>query len=39
VRGAAFGVLKLTLNPESYSWQFMPVPPTSFSDSGIDNCR
>jgi hypothetical protein len=39
VRGAAFGVLKLTLNPESYSWQFLPVPPATFSDSGIDNCR
>jgi 3',5'-cyclic AMP phosphodiesterase CpdA len=39
VRGAAFGVLKLTLNPESYSWQFLPVPPATFGDSGIDNCR
>lgn len=39
VRGAAFGVLKLTLNPESYSWQFLPVPPATFSDSGLDNCR
>ena len=39
VRGSAFGVLKLTLNPESYSWQFLPVPPATFSDSGIDNCR
>ena len=39
VRGVGFGVLKLTLNAESYSWEFLPVPPASFSDSGIDNCR
>src|SRR5688572_13554483 len=39
VRGAAFGVLKVTLNPESYSWEFLPVPPATFSDSGLDNCR
>jgi len=37
--GGVYGVLKLTLNPESYSWQFLPVPPATFSDSGIDNCR
>jgi hypothetical protein len=39
VRGVAFGVLKLTLNPDSYSWQFLPVPAATFSDSGIDNCH
>jgi hypothetical protein len=39
VRGAAFGVLKVTLMPESYRWQFLPVPPATFSDSRIDNCR
>jgi 3',5'-cyclic AMP phosphodiesterase CpdA len=39
VRGTAFGVLKLTLNPESYGWQFLPVPPATLSDSGLDTCR
>jgi hypothetical protein len=39
VRFTASGVLKLTLNQESYSWQFMPVAFTPFSDSGSDSCR
>jgi hypothetical protein len=34
-----FGVLKLTLNATSYSWQFIPVPGSSFTDSGSENCR
>ena len=34
-----FGVLKLTLNPTSYSWQFMSVSGGSYSDSGSDSCR
>jgi hypothetical protein len=39
VRGAAWGVLKLTLRPENYSWQFVPVPGSTFTDSGTDICR
>ena len=39
VRGAAWGVLKLTLRPENYSWQFVPVPGSTFTDSGTDVCR
>jgi len=38
-RGRAFGVLKLTLDPGSYSWEFIPIPGTSFRDSGRDECR
>lgn len=34
-----FGVLKFTLNPDSYSWQFIPVPPSVASDSGSEPCR
>ncbi len=39
VRGAAWGVLKLTLRSENYSWQFVPVPGSTFTDSGTDTCR
>jgi len=34
-----FGVLKLTLRPDSYSWQFITVAPGTFSDTGSDSCR
>jgi hypothetical protein len=30
----AYGVLMLTLKPHSYSWQFVPVAGSSFTDSG-----
>lgn len=36
--GATYGVLKLTLWPASYDWQFLPVPGSSFSDSGSAAC-
>jgi len=35
----AFGVLKLTLKPKSYEWQFIPVAGKTFSDSGSGNCH
>jgi hypothetical protein len=35
----AWGVLKLTLMPETYAWQFVPVAGKSFSDSGSDTCH
>ncbi len=35
----AFGVLKLTLHPSSYDWNFVPVPGQSFTDSGTQNCH
>jgi acid phosphatase type 7 len=34
-----FGVLKMTLNANSYSWQFMPIPGQTFTDSGSANCH
>lgn len=34
-----FGVLKLTLHPGSYDWQFLPEPGHSFTDSGSGLCH
>jgi len=36
---ATWGVLKLTLNPGSYSWQFVPITGAAFSDSGTTACH
>ena len=33
------GVLKLDLAPGSYSWEFMPVPGDTFTDSGSAACH
>jgi acid phosphatase type 7 len=35
----AFGVLKLTLNPGGYDWQFIPEAGKTFTDSGSGNCH
>lgn len=35
----AYGVLKLTLEPGSYAWEFLPVPGETLSDSGEDRCH
>lgn len=34
-----YGILKLTLNPSSYSWEFIPITQTGFRDSGSANCH
>ena len=34
-----FGVLKLTLDQGTYSWQFVPVAGKTFTDSGTDACH
>jgi hypothetical protein len=34
-----FGILSLTLHATSYSWQFIPVSGSSFTDSGTANCH
>jgi hypothetical protein len=34
-----FGVLKLTLNPGSYAWQFVGQQGSTFSDSGTGTCH
>ena len=36
---STFGVLKLTLNSSSYSWQFVPVAGSTFTDTGSSNCH
>jgi hypothetical protein len=35
----AFGVLRLTLKPGAYDWQFIPEEGKSFTDSGTGNCH
>ncbi len=37
--GGGFGVLKLKLYRESYSWEFISVPGENFSDSGSASCH
>jgi len=40
VRNAnTYGVLKLTLNSSSYTWQFVPIAGKTFTDSGTTSCR
>jgi hypothetical protein len=40
VRNAdTFGVLKLTLRPGAYDWQFIPEAGKSFTDSGTGSCH
>ncbi len=34
-----YGVLKLTLHPTSYSWAYVPVQPSTFTDSGSTACH
>ena len=34
-----FGVIRLTLRPTSYDWQFVPIPGQSFTDSGSTACH
>ncbi|MBX7220999.1 MAG: metallophosphoesterase [Blastocatellia bacterium] len=34
----SWGILKLTLNAQSYSWEFIPVAGQSFRDSGTGTC-
>jgi hypothetical protein len=35
----SFGVLKLTLHPDSYDWEFLPVEGDPFLDSGSGKCH
>jgi hypothetical protein len=37
--GTTFGVLKLTLGPGSYAWEFLPVAGETFTDSGSGSCH
>jgi calcineurin-like phosphoesterase family protein len=35
---STYGVLKLTLSPGRYAWQFVPMPGSRFSDTGTGAC-
>jgi hypothetical protein len=37
--GRTYGVLKLTLSATSYTWEFVPVAGSTFTDSGSGNCH
>jgi hypothetical protein len=37
--GNSFGVLKLTLHPASYNWEFIPDEFGEFQDAGSGNCH
>jgi PKD repeat protein len=39
VRYQGFGVLKLTLGATGYSWEFLPVQGSSFTDTGTAPCH
>jgi hypothetical protein len=39
VVGSEEGILRMTLSTNSYTWQFLPIPGKSFSDSGSASCR
>jgi calcineurin-like phosphoesterase family protein len=39
VTASAWGVLKLTLRPDRYDWEFVPAPTSSFSDFGSESCH
>lgn len=36
---SSFGVLKVTLRPTAYDWEFVPVPGYPFTDSGSTSCH
>jgi hypothetical protein len=38
-RDVIYGVIKLTLYPASYHWEFVPIAGESFQDSGDYNCH
>ncbi len=39
VISAAFGVLKLTLYADHYTWEFVPMPGQTFGDQGSGTCH
>src|SRR5207249_1311143 len=39
VRAAVYGLLKISLYPDHYDWQFLPIPGQSFTDSGTQACH
>jgi uncharacterized protein YjdB/PKD repeat protein len=39
IHSTAFGVLKMTLEADRYGWQFVPMVPGQFTDSGSGTCH
>ncbi len=39
IRGADYGVLKLTLHGAGYDWEFLPAAGATFTDAGSETCR
>lgn len=39
LQNSSFGVLKMTLRPSSYDWQFLPIDGHGFTDSGTGFCH
>jgi hypothetical protein len=37
-QSGTFGLLRLTLSSNSYSWKFLPVAGSTWTDSGTDHC-
>jgi hypothetical protein len=37
--GNSYGVLQLTLRPDSYDWRFLPAAGSTFTDSGSAKCH
>ena len=37
--GGTYGVLKLTLQSNSYTWNFVPVAGSTYTDSGTTACH
>jgi PKD repeat protein len=35
----SYGVIKLTLDSGSYTWNFLPIPGSTFNDSGTGTCH
>lgn len=36
---STYGVLSMTLHPDAYSWKFLPVAGSTYSDSGTTYCQ
>jgi hypothetical protein len=39
VRGSSFGVLEMQLDPAGYSWEFVPIAGSTFTDAGSTSCH
>jgi hypothetical protein len=38
INNQTYGVIKLTLHPHSYDWEFIPIAGQTFTDSGSSDC-